>query len=140
MFQYEPAPPPPFLLGFLWPSYNVGTIDTSKVIIILLTSNILSSCRVLIDSLNPALWWFSFHFPSVLSDAFVSSGQQVPYSTGLAMSTGEHPSVTRYVWSDHTLPVMDVYCGTGGLRARVATVSLDQTCKVHASCGKSAVD
>ena len=82
-------------------------------------------------SWSPAVCSFSFYFPSVLSDAFVSSGQQVPYSAGLATSTGDHPSVTRYVWSDHTLPVMDVYCGTGGLRARVATVSLDQTCKVQ---------
>ena len=77
------------------------------------------------------------YFPSVLSDAYVSSGQHIPYSAGFATHTANHhQSVTQHVWSDHTLPVTDVYCGVGGVRARVATVSLDQTCKVRAGMDK----
>ena len=77
------------------------------------------------------------YFPSVLSDAYVSSGQHIPYSAGFATHTANHhQSVTQHVWSDHTLPVTDVYCGMGGVRARVATVSLDQTCKVRTGMDK----
>ena len=35
-----------------------------------------------------------------------------------------------YTWSEHALPVTDVYCGCGGMRSHVVTSSLDQTCKV----------
>ncbi|XP_075831689.1 WD repeat-containing protein 18 [Microtus pennsylvanicus] len=38
----------------------------------------------------------------------------------------------RHVWSQHTLPITDVYCGFGGPMARVATASLDQTMKLWA--------
>lgn len=35
------------------------------------------------------------------------------------------------LWSDHALPVTGICCGAGeGIQARVATASLDQTCKV----------
>ncbi|XP_068726659.1 WD repeat-containing protein 18-like [Montipora capricornis] len=36
-----------------------------------------------------------------------------------------------YTWSEHALPVTDVYCGCGGMRSHVVTSSLDQTCKLH---------
>ena len=36
----------------------------------------------------------------------------------------------RHLWSQHTLPVTDVHVGYGGTRARVASASLDHTCKV----------
>ncbi|ORX94622.1 WD40 repeat-like protein [Basidiobolus meristosporus CBS 931.73] len=36
-----------------------------------------------------------------------------------------------YSWSDHSLPITDIHCGSGGLKfARVVTSSLDHTCKV----------
>ncbi|KAF7237099.1 WD repeat-containing protein 18 [Varanus komodoensis] len=35
----------------------------------------------------------------------------------------------RHVWSQHSLPITDLYCGVGGAQARVATASLDQTAK-----------
>lgn len=35
-----------------------------------------------------------------------------------------------HVWSSHSLPVTDIHCGFGGIRARVFSSSLDQTCKV----------
>ena len=65
----------------------------------------------------------------MLSDAFVSSGSKIPHSPLLAASA-THSKLVRHVWSDHSLPVKDIYCGHGGLKARVATVSFDQTCKV----------
>ena len=34
-------------------------------------------------------------------------------------------------WTDHSLRVTDIACGAGGLRARVASVSLDHTFKVR---------
>ncbi|XP_014344044.1 WD repeat-containing protein 18 [Latimeria chalumnae] len=36
----------------------------------------------------------------------------------------------RHIWSRHTLPVTDIYCGFGGPLARVVTASLDQTIKL----------
>lgn len=47
------------------------------------------------------------------------------------MAVGSHPPAVHQLWSDHALPVTGVCCGAGdGLGARVATASLDQTCKV----------
>ena len=40
------------------------------------------------------------------------------------------PAEPRFSWSNHSLPVTDICVGHGGILARVATVSLDQTCKV----------
>jgi pre-rRNA-processing protein IPI3 len=41
-----------------------------------------------------------------------------------------------YSWSDHTLPVTDVYVGLGQLsNARVCTASLDHTVKVNKGIG-----
>ena len=37
----------------------------------------------------------------------------------------------RYVFSDHALPVRDLYVGHGGIRARMISVSLDRTCKLY---------
>ncbi|KAK3576318.1 hypothetical protein CHS0354_034010 [Potamilus streckersoni] len=39
-------------------------------------------------------------------------------------------SEPEYVWSQHSLPITDLYVGYGGPRARVVSSSLDQTCKV----------
>ncbi|XP_074641136.1 WD repeat-containing protein 18-like [Tubulanus polymorphus] len=36
----------------------------------------------------------------------------------------------HHTWSSHSLPITDIYCGYGGAHARVATSSLDQTCKL----------
>ncbi|ESO86637.1 hypothetical protein LOTGIDRAFT_166906 [Lottia gigantea] len=36
----------------------------------------------------------------------------------------------KYVWTGHSLPVKDVYVGSGGVRSRVISSSLDQTCKL----------
>lgn len=35
-----------------------------------------------------------------------------------------------HTWSGHSLPITDIYTGCGGLMAHVASVSLDQTCKI----------
>ncbi|XP_069686456.1 WD repeat-containing protein 18-like isoform X1 [Periplaneta americana] len=37
----------------------------------------------------------------------------------------------RHVFSDHSLPVKDLYLGPGGIRARLISVSVDKTCKVY---------
>ena len=68
---------------------------------------------------------------SVLSDAYTEGSNLIPYVTSVSTPAGSHPSLTRHVWSDHSLSVMDIHCGSGGLRCRVATASLDQTCKVR---------
>lgn len=33
-------------------------------------------------------------------------------------------------WADHSLPISDLYIGAGGPNGRLASVSLDRTCKV----------
>lgn len=68
---------------------------------------------------------------SVLSDAYTEGGNLIPYVSSMNSSTGSHSSLTRHVWSDHSLSVTDIHCGSGGLRCRVVTASLDQTCKVR---------
>jgi len=35
-----------------------------------------------------------------------------------------------FTWSQHSLPVTHVYCGVGGVCARVVSTSLDRTCKL----------
>ncbi|XP_071953519.1 WD repeat-containing protein 18-like [Antedon mediterranea] len=35
-----------------------------------------------------------------------------------------------HIWSQHSLPITDVYCGTGFPHSRVVSTSLDQTCKL----------
>lgn len=42
--------------------------------------------------------------------------------------TGSEPV---YTFSDHSLPVTDVYAGPGGMKARLFTTSLDQTVKIY---------
>lgn len=37
----------------------------------------------------------------------------------------------RHVFSDHSLPVRDLYVGHGGMRAHIVSVSMDRTCKVY---------
>ena len=37
----------------------------------------------------------------------------------------------RYVWSNHSLPVTDIHVGSGAVRSRVLTASMDQTCRVN---------
>ena len=37
----------------------------------------------------------------------------------------------RHVFSDHSLPVRDLYVGHGGMRAHIVSVSVDRTCKVY---------
>eukprot|EP00052_Salpingoeca_macrocollata_P007204 m.58346 g.58346 ORF g.58346 m.58346 type:complete len:366 (+) comp15897_c0_seq2:163-1260(+) len=38
---------------------------------------------------------------------------------------------SRFTWSDHALPVTDVFCGLGSGNARVVTASRDRTCKLY---------
>lgn len=75
--------------------------------------------------------YLEFSLNSVLSDAYTEGGNLIPFVSSINTSTGSHSSLTRHVWSDHSLSVMDIHCGSGGLRCRVATASLDQTCKVR---------
>ena len=37
----------------------------------------------------------------------------------------------RHTWSDHSLPVTDVFCGYGGIGSRVVTASKDCSCKLY---------
>lgn len=59
-----------------------------------------------------------------------------PPSPPLPLSLTRHeqietaPPAAEHVWSGHSLPVTDVHCGLGGMRARVYTCSDDRTCKV----------
>jgi len=46
----------------------------------------------------------------------------------------ESSSVTTikpwHTWSGHSLPITDIFIGSGGVMAHIASVSLDQTCKI----------
>ena len=66
---------------------------------------------------------------SLLSEAYISSGLQLPVDVQGLLSKASS-TITQHVWSNHSLPVTDIFCSVGGLRSRVVTVSLDQTCRV----------
>ncbi|XP_077299377.1 WD repeat-containing protein 18-like [Arctopsyche grandis] len=36
-----------------------------------------------------------------------------------------------YIFSDHSLPVKDIFIGKGGIRCRLITISIDRTCKIY---------
>lgn len=53
-------------------------------------------------------------------------------STDVTIVDGRVSNVTPvHTWSDHSAPVTDVHVGYGSICARVATCSLDQTCKLY---------
>lgn len=39
-----------------------------------------------------------------------------------------------FTWKDHSLAITDIHVGAGGLRSRIVTASLDQTCKMWDLC------
>ena len=75
---------------------------------------------------------------SVLSDARLTHFKQPPSAPPLLQwredgQRGSGAALTRHVWSDHSLAVTGVYfsgSSEGGVRGRVATCSLDHSCKV----------
>ena len=52
-------------------------------------------------------------------------------STSGNSTSGVSEQKPIHTWSDHSLPVRDIHLTSGGVRCRVATCSLDQTCKVQ---------
>ena len=66
----------------------------------------------------------------------VLSGTNINLSIYFSVLGGDLTNITgstvepRYVWSNHSLPVTDVYVGYGAIRSRVVTSSVDQTCRV----------
>jgi len=51
----------------------------------------------------------------------------------LSNSNANEGAEPRYSWTNHTLPITDIYVGHGGCRARVATASRDKSVKVDTS-------
>eukprot|EP00124_Ichthyophonus_hoferi_P004801 Ihof_evm2s582 gene=Ihof_evmTU2s582 len=81
------------------------------------------------------------HFKAVTALKFVDDGSLLVSGGGdagvhvwtlasLVDRSNDTVPVPRYSWSDHSLAVTDIHCGMGGAMARVATVSLDRTCKI----------
>lgn len=68
---------------------------------------------------------------------FISAGQDgmmlVWKLSSILTSAGYSNQETAplYSFSDHTLPVTDIFIGKGGMRAFVASVSLDRTCRIY---------
>lgn len=66
---------------------------------------------------------------------FVSAGQDgmvLVWNLGAVVGGEKNQQpVPLYSFSDHSLPVSDIYIGKGGMRAYLATVSLDRTCKLY---------
>lgn len=81
------------------------------------------------------------HFVSAADDGIVMVWSLAPLISNAVGDltsqsvAGQHDPL--YIFSDHSLPVSDIYIGKGGIRARLATVSVDRTCKVYdLSCGE----
>lgn len=86
----------------------------------------------------------SRHYQTVSSLAFtddgshfISAGQDgmmlVWKLSSILTATGysNQETVPLYSFSDHTLPITDIFIGKGGMRALTATVSLDRTCRIY---------
>lgn len=62
---------------------------------------------------------------------FVSAGQDGIVSFWNLTNVLCRETIPQYTFSDHALPVTDVYVGTGGIRSNLCTVSLDRSCKIY---------
>ena len=67
---------------------------------------------------------------------FVSGGQDgqvIVWSLSAAIGNPYQTETIEplHCFSDHALPVNDLWIGTGGLRALLVTVSVDRTCKIY---------
>ncbi|CRK89661.1 CLUMA_CG003398, isoform A [Clunio marinus] len=67
---------------------------------------------------------------------FVSGGQDgqvIVWSLSAAIGNIYHNESVEplHTFSDHALPVTDIYIGSGGMRANLVTVSMDRTCKIY---------
>lgn len=68
---------------------------------------------------------------------FISAGQDgmmlVWKLSSILTITGynNQETVPFYSFSDHTLPITDIFIGKGGMRAIAASVSLDRTCRIY---------
>lgn len=87
----------------------------------------------------------SRHYQTISSLAFTDDGSHF-ISAGhdgmmlvwklsgiLASASGQNKQepTPLYTFSDHTLPITDVFIGKGGMRALAASVSLDRTCRIY---------
>ena len=68
-------------------------------------------------------------------EVLISTGEDASVAvwamaTVVALGGGMTAPTPRYTWREHALPVTDIAMGAGGALGWVATVSLDQTCKV----------
>lgn len=66
------------------------------------------------------------HFVSASKD-----GAVLIWNLTLVVGRDVDSQVPIHTFSDHGLPVTDVYIGLGGLRARMFTVALDRSCKLY---------
>lgn len=85
----------------------------------------------------------SRHYQSVTSvrftddgSHFVSAGQDgmaLVWNLGTVIANGVSATdvAPTYTFSDHALPVSDVYIGHGGMHAYLVTVSLDRSCRIY---------
>lgn len=86
----------------------------------------------------------SRHYQTVSSLAFtddgshfISAGQDgmmLVWKLSSILTTvgyGNQESAPLYSFSDHTLPITDIFIGKGGMRAFIASVSLDRTCRIY---------
>lgn len=67
---------------------------------------------------------------------FVSGGQDgqvIVWSLSAAIGNSYQTETVEHLhsFSDHALPVTDLWVGTGGMRALLVTVSMDRTCKIY---------
>lgn len=72
------------------------------------------------------------HFVSGGEDGLVlvwSLAYLISNDGGGEIIAGRHEP--RHVFSDHSLPVQDLYVGPGGMRARLISVAMDRTCKLY---------
>lgn len=86
----------------------------------------------------------SQHYQSVTSIKFTDDGTHFctaahdgmllvwKLASVLAVNSNISQQVTPlYSFSDHALPITDIYISKGGMRAWLASVSLDRTCKIY---------
>lgn len=85
----------------------------------------------------------SRHYQSVTSLKFTDDGSHFisaghdgmllvwKLSSVIAFGSNSSDATPLYSFSDHALPISDIYLGKGGMRAFLISVSLDRTCKLY---------
>ncbi|XP_078658329.1 WD repeat-containing protein 18-like [Branchiostoma floridae x Branchiostoma belcheri] len=135
-----------FVVAGIAEKINIWQVCTGNLLAVLLAVLIILSCTCIFAQVctGNLLAVLTRHYQGVTCLSFTDDGSHFLSAgddnlvlvwplhsvlSGASTAVGHSPE-PRHTLSHHSLPVTDLYCGCGGLQARAASASLDQTCKL----------